>query len=253
MPADRAGDGFDVRSLSVTYRDGFVVGAHEHPWGQLVYATSGVMQVSAGNTVWFVPPTRSVWLPPQRQHQIRMQGDVSMRTLYVAPWRTTNLSNEVMAIEVSPLLRELVLHILEIAMLDPHKVEHAHLAAVLIDMIAAAPPGQLHLPLPAERRSRAAAQWFLANPAERHGLQSVAHDVGASLRTLQRHFVQETGISLEAWRTKARLIHALVCLDRGERVTTAGLACGYDNTSAFIAAFKRQFGVTPGRYLAVDA
>ena len=54
---DRTGDGFDVRSLAVTYPAGFAVGDHDHPWGQLVYGTSGVMRVSAGDTIWFVPPT----------------------------------------------------------------------------------------------------------------------------------------------------------------------------------------------------
>jgi len=29
-------------------------------------------------------------------------------------------------------------------------------------------------------------------------------------------------------------------------VTNAALACGYDSTSAFIAAFKGLFGFTPG-------
>ncbi len=43
---DNIGDGFDIRSLAVAYRDGFTVGEHNHPWGQLIYAISGVMRVS---------------------------------------------------------------------------------------------------------------------------------------------------------------------------------------------------------------
>jgi AraC-like DNA-binding protein len=31
-------------------------------------------------------------------------------------------------------------------------------------------------------------------------------------------------------------------------VTTVALELGYDNVSAFIAMFRRTFGVTPGRY-----
>jgi AraC-like DNA-binding protein len=31
-------------------------------------------------------------------------------------------------------------------------------------------------------------------------------------------------------------------------VTAAALDCGYESPSAFITAFKRQFGVTPGRF-----
>jgi AraC-like DNA-binding protein len=45
-----------------------------------------------------------------------------------------------------------------------------------------------------------------------------------------------------------RLINAVGYLCNGANVTDAALACGYNSTSAFIAAFKKQFGVTPGRY-----
>jgi AraC-like DNA-binding protein len=49
-------------------------------------------------------------------------------------------------------------------------------------------------------------------------------------------------------RQKARLLHALSLISSGSSVTGAALDCGYDSTSAFIAAFKRQFGATPGRF-----
>ena len=57
-------------------------------------------------------------------------------------------------------------------------------------------------------------------------------------------------MTLEAWRQKARLIHAVGRLAGGASVTLAALDSGYQNVSAFIAAFSRHFGVTPGRYRA---
>ncbi len=245
---NNTGDGFDIRSLAVTYRDGFTVGEHNHPWGQLIYAISGVMRVFAGDTIWFVPPTRAIWLPPRRPHRIVMQGDVSMRTLYLAPERAVSLADKAIALEVSSLLRELILHILTINMLDPQIAEHDRLAGVLIDLITEAPSGNLRLPMPTDSRACAVAEWFQANPSERRDLTTVARHSGASLRTLQRLFAQQTGISMEAWRQKVRLINAVGCMSRGDKVTEAALACGYDSTSAFIVAFKKQFGVTPGRY-----
>lgn len=250
---DKTGDGFDVRSLAVSYRDGFTIGEHLHPWGQLVYGISGVMRVSTADTVWFVPPTCAIWLPPRRTHRIVMQGDVALRTLYLASGRTRDLQDEVMALEVSPLLRELILHILRLSMLDPRIAEHDKLAGVLTDLIASAPPGKLRLPMPTDPRACVAAQWFQTNPSERHDLSTVARRCGCSLRTLQRLFVRQTGISMEAWRQKVRLINGVGCLSGGSNVTEAALACGYDSTSAFIAVFKKQFGVTPGRYSGVSA
>jgi len=41
-------------------------------------------------------------------------------------------------------------------------------------------------------------------------------------------------------------LSSLGALENGDSVTNAALACGYDSTSAFIAAFKGLFGFTPG-------
>jgi AraC-like DNA-binding protein len=68
------------------------------------------------------------------------------------------------------------------------------------------------------------------------------------LRTLQRVFPAQTGLTLEAWRQKARLIAAAAALSTGAPVAVTAADCGYDSPSAFITAFKRQFGMTPGRY-----
>ena len=39
---------------------------------------------------------------------------------------------------------------------------------------------------------------------------------------------------------------------QGDSVTNAALSCGYDSTSAFIAAFKSLFGFTPVNYSGTD-
>lgn len=243
-----AGDGYLVRSLASTYPDGMVIADHDHPWGQLVYGRSGVMRVTTGGRGWLTPATRAVWLPPRRPHSIRMAGAVAMRTLYIAPEIAGALPAEACVLEVGPLLRELVLHILSLGMLDPAVAEHGRLAGVLVDVIAAAPREDLSLPLPMDPRALALAQQVQAAPDARTDLPGLARAAGASLRTLQRIFPRETGLSLEAWRQKARMIHAVAVLSAGASVTGAALDCGYDSPSAFITAFRRQFGVTPGRY-----
>ena len=45
-----------------------------------------------------------------------------------------------------------------------------------------------------------------------------------------------------------RLQHAMLLLATGSTVTGAATASGYANTSAFIAAFRDAFGVTPAAY-----
>lgn len=248
----QSGDGFDVRSLAVTYRDGHHLEPHRHPWAQLVYAQSGVMHVTAAARVWFVPPTRAIWIPPQVEHEIGFRGEVALRTLYISAERAGRLERAVEGLEVAPLLSELILHILDVGMLDPSRAEHDRLAGVLMDLIRTARGVDLALPLPRDPRALRLAEHVRGDPLDKRGLEELAAKTGASLRTLQRCFAEETGITIETWRQKARLVHSVAALAAGASVTEAALDCGYESPSAYIAAFRKHFGVTPGRFSAAS-
>ncbi len=242
-------DGFDVRSLALTFRPGAHLARHSHAWGQLVFATSRIMRVATDTAVWLVPPTRAIWLPAHLPHQIMLRGEVAMRTLYIAQGRAAPLAAQPVALEVAPLLRELILHILAIGMLSPSQADHDRLAGLLIDLLLKARPQDLFLPLPTDRRALSLASRIQDQPDGSSDLAMMAREAGASLRTLQRIFPRETGLGLEAWRQKARLIHAIARLSTGASVTEAAFDCGYRSVSSFIQVFSRVFGVTPGRYV----
>ena len=237
-----------MRGLAVTYRDGARLDRHTHPWAQLVYAATGVMRVATPDAAWLVPPTRAIWVPGGVAHEIEMRGTVAMRTLYLAPAGEHPRLEACRALEVAPLLRELILHIVRLGMLDVDNPAHARLEGLLTDLLAAGETAPLVLPLPADPRARGFADRLLADPADTAPLADLARGAGASLRTLQRLFLAETGLSLEAWRGRVRMQQAVVSLSAGAPVTQAALDAGYRGASAFIAAFKRAFGVTPSRY-----
>ena len=76
-------------------------------------------------------------------------------------------------------------------------------------------------------------------------LADLARTAGASLRTLERCFLADTGVPLGEWRRRMRLFHALRLLEGGAAVTDVALEVGYSTTSAFSAAFTREFGRSP--------
>ncbi|MBD5633132.1 MAG: helix-turn-helix domain-containing protein, partial [Candidatus Eremiobacteraeota bacterium] len=61
---------------------------------------------------------------------------------------------------------------------------------------------------------------------------------------------RETGLSPRAWLRRARLSAAAVALASGASVSEAAFASGYGSPSAFVAAYRLTFGVTPGRAFA---
>ncbi|HEY3503784.1 MAG TPA: helix-turn-helix domain-containing protein [Actinocatenispora sp.] len=59
-----------------------------------------------------------------------------------------------------------------------------------------------------------------------------------------------TGLSFTDWRTRVRLSAALEHMAAGRSVAQVARRVGYATPSAFVAAFRRQTGRTPGDYFA---
>jgi len=215
------------------------------------FTPARVMSVHTEEGTWVVPPERAVWVGRGIVHAIQMSGDVEMRTVYLDTERIDNLPSGCCVVNVSPLLRELILR--GVAFEQPYKESgpEARLAAVLIDELRSAPEEPLHLPALSDTRAQKIAAALRENPADSRSLEEWSKGAGASERTLARLFRDETGMTFGAWRQQVRLVAALERLAGGQPVTKVAYDCGYESPSAFIAMFRRALGVTPGKYFAV--
>src|SRR5262245_62655136 len=101
--------------LAADYASAEVIPLHQHPFAQLLYASSGVMTVTTEHGTWVVPPERAVWVPARVGHAIRMTGRVSMRTLYLGDALGSLAGSACCVVQVSALLRESILRAVEFA------------------------------------------------------------------------------------------------------------------------------------------
>jgi AraC-like DNA-binding protein len=234
-----------VRTLAVGYADGTRLDWHRHDWHQLVFATSGVLCVDTLTGAWIVPPERGVWLPANVEHRLTARGRVQLRTIYVAP-HLRAAARPLGVVDVSPLLRELILHVVQRGMLDARSPSDDRLARVLLEQLRAVDVAPLDLTMPTDPVAAAAAVLLRDEPGA--DLESICRQVGASRRTIERRFREETTTSLGRWRQRLQLVRAIELMAEGRSVTGAAATVGYSTTSAFITAFRRQLGTTPGRY-----
>jgi AraC-like ligand binding domain len=93
------------------YSDRFVYPEHYHDCDQLAFAGQGVMTVETAEGIWILPPSRALWIPSRVRHMVRMSGTVSLRTLYLKPKLARGLPRACTVVDISPLLKELILHI----------------------------------------------------------------------------------------------------------------------------------------------
>ena len=224
------------------------VEAHSHARGQLMYCSSGVMIIQSEGTSWVAPPNRAVWMPAGVTHTFFPQTRVQLRNLLVLPGVEGALPKERCFVEVSPLLRELIVKAvtgLDSCRSDAHR---GRLLQLIIDELQPSQAAPLRLPEPADPRIRRICEHIKAEPADPRTLEDWSTTAGASSRTLARLFLRETGLSFSNWRRQARLIHATMLLGLGHSVTSAALESGYESPSAFIEMFRRSVGETPGQY-----
>lgn len=241
-----------VTAKARNYRGGETP-AHSHPRAQLIYAGSGVMRVETEVGCWVVPPVRGVWIPANTTHRVIMLGSVEMRTLYIRSDAAPDLPETCCLLEVSPLLRALILALLD----EPLAYERAGRAGriaelILLELRFLKIPA-LYLPMPGETRMHSLCQELVANPDSHETLETLAAQQAVSSRTLARQFQSETGMSFRQWRQQARLVEALGHLANGVPVARVAEKLGYRSASAFTAMFKRALGMEPRRYFSTES
>ena len=241
-----------TRGVAFDYRPDEHIAPHRHDAAQLIYAVAGVMTVHTGAGTWVVPAERAVWVPPGEPHGIRLGGRVAMRTVYVRARSTRGMPQECAVVHVGPLLRALIVRIVEAADAVEPSAAAKRIEAVFFDECRAAKQAPLHLPHPADPRLQRVTDAILADPSDRRTLDDWSNVAGASARTLARLFVAETRMTFGSWTKQARLLAALERLALGRTVTETALEVGYDSPSAFVAMFRRALGCTPGRYFSSD-
>jgi len=242
-----------VTTLSRDYPAAHVVPLHFHQRDQLVYASRGVMTVRTNVGAWVVPTHRAVWIPAPVPHSITLSGAVSMRTLYLRPRLAKALPRSCCVVNVSPLLRELILHACALATLNARKQQQRHVIDLIVDHLQTIQTVSLQLPNPTDPRAARVAALLLANPGERHTLTKVCKIVGVGRRTVERRFLEETGMTFGKWRQQLRLMQAMRLLAEGAKITHAALEAGYSTPSAFIFMFRKTLGTTPSAYFRAGA
>lgn len=221
---------------------------HSHPWIQLSHAVEGVLEVRTELGRFIAPPLRAVWIPAGITHQVFCAPDTCIRSLYIDRSVAGAAPERCRVLQVSPLLRELIQHFSSLPEDYAEDGPEGRLVQVLLDQLGSAPEVELVLPLPTEPRLRQLCRQLQSHPDARDTLADWSQMLNVSERTLSRLFLRETGLAFRAWRQRLRLLSALPALERGERVTDVALSCGYESLSAFIAAFREQFGATPGEF-----
>ncbi|MAI91202.1 helix-turn-helix domain-containing protein [Ponticaulis sp.] len=235
------------------YSTGFRDEPHSHSRAQLLYASSGVMSVTVENASFVVPPQRAVWIPSHHVHSVSCRGPVSLRTLYLDE-ESTGLSDlGCHVVEISDLLRALIVELATIETTRPHTEREKTIIQLMIGELKNMPNAPYGVPMPSDYRLLRICKTIMSNPGDTASLDELASEAGMGRRTFTRLFKQQTGMGVASWRHQVRLMEAISLLSIGKPITSVAFDVGYESASAFTAMFNRSFGVPPSQYMARSA
>ena len=228
---------------------GFETGFRSHRKAQCVMAVSGVLTCAAEGGIWLVPPQTAIWIPPGVEHCITFAGNVEGYNAFVEPAAARDLPSKCCSISATSLLRELLVRTAQYPTELAEGGMESRVAALLLEEISISEAGQLHLPMPKDKRLRKIFQSFMKNPADRGTMASWARRVAMSERSLARLVVAETGMSFGRWRQQLNIILALQWMAKGTSVQQVASDLGYESVGSFVTMFRKALGTSPGRYM----
>lgn len=234
---------FNERQGAGTWSD-----LHVHPdWGELLFVATGSIVLCSGTGNFLGQGYRATWVPPGVQHEWYLPEASWNRSLFfhASLFEGVPRFRQCHGLEMTPLLRELLFAMDDLKP-DFTTEEGRRLALVLMDRLKASKEVGGPLLMPSEHRLVELCAAALAAPDAPVCIADWSRHLGMSEKTLARLFIRQTGQTFGRWLQIMRLQHAMNEIEQGQSVTAVALNCGYSSVSAFISAFKKYFGSTPG-------
>ncbi len=234
-----------------TKRRGMSLDAHVHAQAQLTYAASGMVQIHTDAGRWLVPPQLAVWMPVGVEHRLELLSDAELWMVHWQPsailkWAPPTLHSRPFALRVTSLLHSLLSQVFSP---DTGPAKGELIAQLMLHELTATAHAPTFLPMPSSPVGRRIAELSMADQQNRLDLSALALRAASSIRTVSRLFPIETGLSFKVWRQRARILHAMDGLARGDSIARVASGCGFASTAAFSAAFRQVTGTTPTTFL----
>lgn len=218
-----------------------------HEEHELIWPERGVVTILVDGRLSTVLPGSGLWISRGVVHETHTVPGAAFRTTFFTPEAWTPAWNATTPVRVNAAVRQLLVHLARTGM---PREERLRAQQVCIDMLEPLDSHDITVPIPRDPRIRKLVDSVLQNPAGEHSLEQWAHMLNVSTRTITRAFLADVAMSFAQWRRLVRIRAACGLLAEGKSVTTVGRRVGYGTTSAFVAAFRKVVGCTPGELLA---
>lgn len=226
---------------------------HQHQKGQLVYVESGFQYITIEERIYLLPQNHAVWIPPNAIHKTNSHSEkIKLMIMFADTEGSNHFYHEVNVFSVPPVLREMIKYAEKWSKLFkkdhdetlflkalfnelPHFVEHSL---------------KLHICLPKDKRLTKVIEHLHHYYRDEIRIEELSDTALLSLRTLERIFKKETGLTLIKYQQMLRIIKSLELLSSGSfTISETAYEVGYRSVQAYTRSFQSVMQFRPTDFI----
>ena len=215
---------------------------HVHRRAQLTFVEKGYQYIHTDQKIYLVPRNHAIWIPAHHRHMTTSEAEsVDLMVLLFLPVFQHKFFDTVQVFAVPSVLREMLLYSAKWNRVTEQDMEQQSMMKAILQNL----PGfgmesnPLQIPVPADPALIPVCDYLHAHFAKEFTLDALAEVASMSVRTLQRKFRQQTGITMQKYLQLIRILKSVELLDQKQfTLTQIAHKVGYQSLSAFSASYK---------------
>lgn len=223
---------------------------HQHERAQLVYVLEGYQNIHVNDNVYLVPQNHVIWIPPNLAHKtITSSEAIKIMTLFFKLQDDKEtFYNQVRVFSSPAVLREMLFYAEKWSMpTSETSEEHYFLKAILYELPHFWSNAiKLSLPAAKDPRIQALTNFLQNNYNKKTAYNIIAIEHAMSLRTMERLFRKDLGITVSKYIQILRIIKSLEFLSSSNlSIQKISELVGYSSSQAFSNSFFQIMHYSP--------
>ncbi|WP_080779212.1 AraC family transcriptional regulator [Chryseobacterium phocaeense] len=226
---------------------------HAHERGQLVYVESGFQYITVDGNIYLLPQNHAAWIPPGAIHKTNSHSEkIRLMIMFAEVEEHSSFHRELHVFSVPPVLKEMIRYSERWSKkLADDPDEFVFLKALFNELPRFVEHSlKLHISLPKDKRLSQPIEYLHNHYREDIKIEDLSEASLLSLRSLERIFKKETGMTLSKYQQILRIIKSLELLTSGDlTISETAYAVGYKSVQAFTRSFQSVMHFRPTDFM----
>ncbi|WP_281234017.1 AraC family transcriptional regulator [Flavobacterium gelatinilyticum] len=214
---------------------------HSHERHQLTYVEEGYQYFHIGKKIYLVPQYHVIWIPSKITHQITSDArEVNLRLILFKSAPDEDFYNDVHVFAAPAVLKEMLQYA---SRWNKVVTENTSQMSFLKAMLNNLPyfcdeNSSLQIPVPYDARLMPVCSFIRLHYQQNLNPEELAERALMSVRSLQRIFKNETGLTLQKYAQLIRILKSIELIDSGQyTLSQIAVMIGYKSLAAFTSSY----------------